>query len=241
MKKHEALAYLNLAPDAGESEMIRAFSEKFNHFQYLLTHAPNDLLRNIHRQNLDQLEQVRQTLGIALAATTPPPAVQKPVSEPEMIPQRPATGQPSGTAEPVAWLIRHTEQKSHNHHALWPGDNPIGRTAVVNRRSICIEDDPYVSRFHAAIIVTPKPGGFSVELADDGRFNQGEPSRNGTYLNGSDQRIKSNDIRLLKDGDTIQVGNTKFMLRINSASKTISGLVKEVEKTQFVRTVVIDL
>ena len=91
------------------------------------------------------------------------------------------------------------------------------------------------------MIVTSKQGGFSIELADDGRFNQGAPSRNGTYLNGSDKRIKSNDIRLLKEGDTIQVGNTKLVLRMNTASKSISGLVKEVEKTQYLRTVVIGL
>jgi hypothetical protein len=242
MNKDEALNYLNLLPGASELEKQRVFSEKFNHFQYLLTHAPNDLLRNIHRQNLEQLEQVRQLLGISQPGVNPTPlSVPKPVQEVKIPSVQSNTPHSSGSIEPVAWLIRHTENKSHSHFSLWPGENPIGRTVVVNRRSICIDDDPYISRSQAVIIVSPGQSGFSFEIADDGRYNNGISSRNGTYLNGNDKPIKPNEPRQLKDGDTIQVGTTKLVLRLNAASKSISGLVREVEKTQFVRTIVIDL
>jgi hypothetical protein len=241
MDKLEALKYLNLTDSASEAEIKRVFSEKYNHFQYLLTHAPNDLLRNVHRRNLEQLELVRKALLISPAVLVREDSVQVPELKTHSPSMADNAIKSSMVQEPVGWLIRHTENKSHTHFALWPGENPIGRSFVVNKRNIQIEDDQYVSRYHAVLLVMALPIGYAFEIADDGRYNQNVPSNNGTYINGSESRLKPNDMRLLKDGDTIQIGTTKLVLRINHASKSVSGIVEEVSKTQFVRTVVIDL
>jgi hypothetical protein len=241
MDKSEALKSLNLTDSAGEAEIRRVFSEKYNHFQYLLTHAPNELLRNVHRRNLEQLDLVRKALLISPAVLVREDSVQVPVSKIQSPSLGDNTIKSSIIQEPVGWLIRHTENKSHTHFALWSGENPIGRSFVVNKRNIQIEDDHYVSRYHAVLLVMPLPIGYAFEIADDGRYNQNAPSSNGTYVNGSDSRLKPNEMRLLKEGDTIQIGTTKLVLRINQSSKSVSGIVEEVSKTQFVRTVVIDL
>ncbi|MCY1460472.1 hypothetical protein D9M71_780340 [compost metagenome] len=62
-------------------------------------------------------------------------------------------------------------------------------------------------------------------------------SRNGTYINGRDQRISSS---LLKDSDTIQLGNTKFVFK-TEIHKTIDHLVDEVDRLEYMKTIVIDI
>ena len=54
-------------------------------------------------------------------------------------------------------------------------------------------------------------------------------------MNGYPVRIAQNT--KLEEGDTIQVGHTKLMLKVNKAS--IQHIVQEVKKSKFIHTVVL--
>src|SRR5205085_10827251 len=87
-----------------------------------------------------------------------------------------------------------------------PAKYKLGEKAVVGRHPECeiILTDPMSSRRHCKVERTPS--GFSVE--DNG-------SANGTLLNGEPLKNKVP----LKNGDTIQIGSTLLVLRLDVASR----------------------
>ena len=71
----------------------------------------------------------------------------------------------------------------------------IGR----NKKSDIYLEDTYVSRSHATIVYL---GNGTYALRD-------EDSANGTFLNG--KRLKCYQLYVLKNGDRIQISDTKFV------------------------------
>ena len=66
---------------------------------------------------------------------------------------------------------------------------------------------------------------------DDGskRGSKG-PSTNGTYINSNKNRLKSDEVVFIEDGDLIQVGDTNLKFKSTESSSTIIQAVKEVVK-----------
>lgn len=84
--------------------------------------------------------------------------------------------------------------------------NTLGRNGHVSLHS-----DEYVSRIHCAVEVQKWPKGYRLVLADDGSASPtGQPSRNGTFLNG--ERLGPLDKMLLLPGDIIRVGHTELVV-----------------------------
>ena len=136
---------------------------------------------------------------------------------------------------PPGWLIMHTEDRPSKTFALSAGNNYIGRKAdPLLNPFIVIDDDTFISKVHAVVYVEQgvEPGFF---VMDDAVSNGGKESRNGTFLNGDPVRIAQKT--KLEEGDTIQVGHTKLMLKVNKAS--IQHIVQEVKKSKFIHTVVL--
>jgi len=138
-------------------------------------------------------------------------------------------------SEPAGWLVRHTENKSIKSFPVFAGKNFIGRKIQPGLKPfIEVEEDLFVSRIHAVLNVEGTAP-YSFFISDTSSSNGGKPSKNGTYINGSADRI--NGRVMLHDYDTVQIGETKFVLRFD-----ITDLLKmqeEVEDKGYMHTVVI--
>ncbi len=69
--------------------------------------------------------------------------------------------------------------------------------------------DHFMSRKHCVIEVNSQPGSSFAMLYDDGSINEnGEPSTNGTFYNGT--RLNKYDKIYLADGDLVRLGQTEL-------------------------------
>ena len=138
-------------------------------------------------------------------------------------------------AKAAAWLVKHTENQPTQTYTLKVGRNTIGRKASdypVPDIQMTSEDDPYVSRgVHCTVEVVERNGQIEAIISDNG-------SSNGTFINGRDYRLSPSDEEYLKDGETIQAGRTKFVLKTNrsAASKKEAGTI--VQQTDYSRTII---
>ncbi len=136
----------------------------------------------------------------------------------------------------VGWLISHDlNQGEEKVFELVEGKNIIGKKTTFSSPHIAI-DDKYVSKRHAVIIV--KLNQFNVYeyyIADNAEVNDGKPSTNGTYINGKPERI-SDPVRII-DGDTIQVGRTKLVLKTADINANVKEAIKLVKRQEQVSEV----
>lgn len=136
----------------------------------------------------------------------------------------------------AGWLILHTEGRETASYELHVGKNRIGRIATANNPDIPVADDMFVSRNHAVLVVRINDRNQYEYLIADNAEVQGKPSMNGTYINGDTQRLGDQPIKL-KDGDTIQVGVTKFVLKTADVAITVDDAVKLTQKLGYTETV----
>lgn len=136
----------------------------------------------------------------------------------------------------AGWLIVHTEGKEKQSFTLKEGKNRIGRKTSKHTPDVPIDNDIYVSRNHAIIVVRHNDKSEYEYLLVDNAELLGKPSLNGTYLNGDTERIGEKAIRL-NDGDTVQVGITKLVLKTAHIAVDVDDAIKLVEKTGYAKTV----
>ena len=136
----------------------------------------------------------------------------------------------------VGWLISHDLKEGEEKvFELVEGKNIIGKKTNFSSPHIAI-DDKYVSRRHAVIIA--KLNQFNIYeyyIADNPQINDGKASTNGTYINGNPQRI-SDPVRII-DGDTIQVGHTKLVLKTTNINANVKEAIKLVKRQEHVSEV----
>jgi hypothetical protein len=233
MKKKEALDFLELPDNASDIDISERVSDKLNYFERLSENAPNDFLKKLHFQNIEKVKSIRSFL---LQETAPPKVSGNGYAQQAYNGHAAAAGPVSHShaGNPVAFLVRHTENRSAITFPLYSGKNLIGRSPDPNAHTIIIDDDAYVSRQHAIIEVY---AGQSLQMYISDDSSQGKASKNGTYINGNERRItKKTELR---DNDTVQIGMTKLILRYNNTS--INKIVNEVEESEFMKTVIIDI
>lgn len=251
MTQKEAFEFLELPESATRSQIKIRLVEKLEYFEHLSEHAPSDFLRRIHAKNVDKVRSIQQeffpwsTLESGSEVILPYDQGEEPGQAEEDILNTtfvivgqgaktpPAPEKPAG---PFGWLICHTENKPAKVWPLQTGKNYIGRKAQPNVEPfIAIEDDPYISRIHAVIYVAD---GTPAEcfVMDSAAANNGQPSRNGTYINGNKARVEKKET--LDQHDTIQIGITKLVIRFNT--KDLQEVLEEVEKSGYIPTVAID-
>ena len=236
MNRKEALEFLDLSEPASDRNIFTRLAEKQIYFTHLCENAPNDFLKKLHEGNLEKILQIKNMLGIPgaedqSAQPSLPPAGQRAES-----PDRSAVAAYSNAQGPAAWLIRHTENQPSKTYALYPGKNIAGRSVRPNAKMVLVDDDPYVSNIHAVLeVLTVNP--LKILVTDDAASNNGKPSRNGTYINGNEERIVKS--ALIGENDTVQIGYTKFTVRANNAP--VYKMIRDVEESEFVKTVVINI
>ncbi|MBN8720350.1 FHA domain-containing protein [Hydrobacter penzbergensis] len=216
MTRNEVLEFLELPESASDADIRVRLNDKLAYFQRLSENAPNEFLRQLHIANTEKVKQMRA----------------------EFIGAKGSEAKPASTAAKteIGWLIRHTENQSAKTFPLYYGKNYIGRNSQPGSPTIVLDDDPYVSRTHALLEVT-NVDPLQIVISDDATGNGGKPSKNGTYINGNSQRIAQKVT--IGNNDTIQVGVTKLIIRLNNTS--IHKIVQEVEESEYMKTVVIDV
>ncbi len=136
----------------------------------------------------------------------------------------------------AGWLVVHTEGHKHQTYELKYGKNILGRKTP-NFSPDVIINDPFVSRRHAVIIVQlNKYNIYEYNIIDNEDVNEGKPSLNGTYVNGSIERIHDKPVRII-DGDTIQIGETKLVLKTSDINIDVEEAIKLVKRQEFQTTV----
>jgi len=133
----------------------------------------------------------------------------------------------------VGWLIVHTEGKENITHHLKEGINSIGRISSANTPNIPVENDKYVSRNHAVLQAIKSSSGKFVYMVSDSK------SLNGTYVNGNPDRISETPYELT-DGDTIQIGETKLVLKTLDSAQDMQQAVSLVQKMNYRNTIEIE-
>jgi hypothetical protein len=232
MTRNEIIDFLSLAPNTTDDELLKAILEKESYFKSLVSNAPTNLLKKVYEKNIDKLKEF-QVFIVNSQQKLEKPAIQLDInSEKNSSPDFTLSTAPTLKYEP-AWLIRHTENSSTISFALTEGINTIGRLIEGCTLNVGIEKDMFVSRQHAIIEIIQD----NYILYDIGEMGV-KASKNGVFVNGSEKRLKGK--YLLKEGDTIQFGNTKFVFKINT-QRNIADVVNEVSHSDYMRTVVINI
>lgn len=243
MTRVEVLDFLELPDSSTEEEIRIRLEDKLTYFQRLTENAPNEFLRKLHSANTEKIRGIQHQLaegddtGKQPRATNqfPAEAVQAVAAADTM-----STGANFLSAQrnrhAIAWLVRHTENQSAKTFPLYYGKNYIGRNPHISSPTILISEDPYISRIHSLLdVVNSSP--LEIIVSDDQVSNEGRASKNGTYINGNVQRLIKK--QTITENDTIQVGMTKFNIKLNNSS--INEIVQEVEESEYMKTVVINL
>ncbi|MFN0202677.1 MAG: FHA domain-containing protein [Bacteroidia bacterium] len=191
--------------------------------------ANDFLLENVKPIIIKDVEQPDDLADLNLSVKIETPVIQKVENK----------VQEKQGKEAIAWLILYTENKVPVYYDLYEGDNVFGRADARNPVDIELTGDNYVSRAHAFVTIQwDKSGKYVYLLKDDGtKRNPISPSLNGTFINGYGQRLPKEIAYPLKDGDTIQIGETKLVFKTKEISINLNHAVKEVLDSQYIKTV----
>ncbi len=142
----------------------------------------------------------------------------------------------------LGWLIVKDEQTDTQTFALHLGINTVGRQSEnAPATHMIVTNDEFMSRPHCTIEVKISRQGALLYLLQDGasRPDGGwKPSRNGTYLNGEEPRLGEYDRIYLSDGDLIQIGVTKLVLKTVELAESPHRAFQEVEDMDYGRTII---
>lgn len=142
---------------------------------------------------------------------------------------------PTGTTEQIGWLVVHDENTPAQTLTLAEGRNVVGRKSPDKPCSIMIDTtDRRMSRNHSVIEVTKRPDGhYQYLISDCG-------STNGTFINANENhRLSPYDQVYLNDGDTIQLGLTKVVLKTGRTVSSPTQAHREVSKKDHLKTIVL--
>ncbi len=253
MTRIEALNFLELPEKVTPFQVKQRLLEKLEYYESLSVNAPSDFLRKLNARHLEKVKAIQQEFPEwdpqkpEISVEFPEDEMDKalkeaeeaagPLTTPIIISSKDKrnTDVKIKFPDPPGWLIMHTEDRPSKTFALSAGNNYIGRKAdPLLNPFIVIDDDTFISKVHAVVYVEQGED-LSFFVMDDAVSNGGRESRNGTFLNGNPVRI-SRKTKLQED-DTIQVGHTKLILKVNKAS--IQHIVQEVKKSKFIHTVVL--
>lgn len=145
------------------------------------------------------------------------------------------------TQDRIGWLVVNDEHTATQTFALQLGTNTVGRQSQQRPAThMVITHDEYMSRPHCTVEVRIGRSGQLEYILRDGALvdEQWKPSLNGTYLNGKEPRLNQYDQLFLDDGDTIQIGETKLVLKAGNLTTSQQQATKAVEAMDYERTVV---
>ena len=135
-------------------------------------------------------------------------------------------------ANAMGWLVVHDENTKPQTYTLKAGKSIVGRKSSKSCDVPVETDDSYFSRNHFAIEISHGTKGLDYLVYD-------VSSTNGTYINANaDKKLNQMDKVLLQDGDTIQAGRTKMVLRTKKMAGTARNATNTVINTQHLKTII---
>ncbi|MBX2924948.1 MAG: FHA domain-containing protein [Chitinophagaceae bacterium] len=253
MTRAEVFEFLELIDDSVSDFQVKLrLEEKLAYHEDLSINAPSEFLRLIHSRSVQKAKEIKQEF--------PQWDINLPVTNIEFPLDDDAKAQLKQEEEaeelttplivssallkktdyliphPPAWLIRHTENLPDKTFILTIGNNYMGRKAdPALNPFIILEKDSFISKVQAVISIEVADGSLAFYINDSAESNGGKASSNGTFINGNTQRITQK--MKLEDGDAIQAGSTKLVLRVNN--KPVQEIEKEVKRSKFIDTVVL--
>jgi hypothetical protein len=135
-------------------------------------------------------------------------------------------------SDQIGWLVVHDEHTRQQTFALKVGNQTIGRKSESKPCEIMIETgDMYMSRNHFSVDVTQRSNGmYDYTIADCNATNH-------TYINLN--QLRADDEMFLKDGDTIQAGETKIVFKSNAEAKSSHQATQLVAGKSYNKTVLV--
>ena len=133
------------------------------------------------------------------------------------------------------YLIVHTENKKRISFKIENEIVYIGRKDESFQPHVYINDDKYISRGHANILIQNN----NFFLQDNQNNQTGKPSLNGTFLNGNPKRINSSQSVQIFDGDTIQIGETKLVFMTLKSISSENEAISKVSEMNYEQTIII--
>lgn len=256
MTRKQALDFLELSEDAVVFQIKQRIQEKLIYYEDLSRNAPSDFLRKLNAIHFSKVKEIKH-LFPEWDPEKLESSIELPMDEADAlfmqaeiaagdltIPVILSSAEKRNLGlstprlpDPPGWLIRHTENKSTKTFPLLVGKNYLGRKAdPLLNPFIVIDEDTYVSKIQAVFSVELIKDQYHFFIADSAADNGGRASSNGTFVNGNTQRL--NGRVELQDNDTIQLGLTKMVLRINNTS--VKEAEQAVKKSKFMHTIVLN-
>ena len=122
MTKNEALDFLGLTLSADQNDILVKYKDRYNYFQMQFNNAPNAVLKNIQRLNLEKLDEIKRLLLFNVNWSESSSNAYASGLQPD------SGGFSSNNSHamdkaPVAWLITHTENKKTKRQRLFRAGN----------------------------------------------------------------------------------------------------------------------
>jgi hypothetical protein len=150
-------------------------------------------------------------------------------------------GEKPALPDVLGWLIVHDEKTKSQTFDLKKGPNSIGRVSQQSPSDLMIQtEDRYMSRPHCTIEVKISKMGVVEYVLQDGAKQANSTwknSRNGTFINGQEPALHPSERIYLSDGDTIQIGETKLVLKTFQMAESLQKAYRQVEGSDYTRTV----
>lgn len=237
------MAFLELTEDAGPAEIKARLAERLAYFTDLSENAASDFLRRLNMRHLDKVKTILQesarwpsfTPAAEPAGSPEAVAVEEEALTMHIVSSLKDAVKKKAANEPVAWLIRHMENQPAHSFPVLTGTNFIGRKKHPSLAPfIVIEGDDFISRLQC-VVYAVEGNPFLFYISDPSAFNNGKTSSNGSFINGHPVAVTTKQV--LNNGDTLQLGITKLVFRLHTAS--LEKLQQEVAQTAYTNTVVI--
>ena len=142
----------------------------------------------------------------------------------------------------IGWLVVHDEKTSAHTFQLREGINRIGRLKPTTPTNVNIgikTNDDFMSRYHCDLEVTWNRLAKCYDyVVSDKAYGSKSVSTNGTYVNAASRRLSPTDEKNLKDGDTLQIGETKLILKTPSSARDAREAERKVKELDYSKTVI---
>ena len=200
------------------------------------------LPENLRKRVLEKREETTDDTELLTNGYSDAPPARKPVSPSRLTDydRPPVVEEPSA----LGWLVVHDEYTRTETYPLLPGKHLAGRASESKPCDLMIEtEDRYMHRTHFYITAEYR-GGQNCFIIEP---HPASAKGNGTYIETGQnsrgehlmRRLKEGEAFFLSDGDTIQAGRTKLVLKTRKTVSSAKDATDIISKTTHKKTILL--